>query len=209
MKKSHVFIVAAICLAIGAMAGIGLIAKVAAARLFETRVTNSFILFVKELRQTRQLVLLSTTDQFTYRKELSKNLLFIDTNATVQVSVIADINYYIDLDKTDKISIRITDSGRKIEVKVPYPEILYPSLHTNTLKVEVLNRDFLSGLVLRIKRHVEGMKTDISDEVDKQARLSLGNSEICGKIKDSLASLLSDYLAQKRIEAKDISIDFI
>ena len=208
MKKGHVIIGILVCVGLGLAIGFYSMAASIKMRIFETRVSDSFVLFIRELRQTRQLVLLTTSDQFTYTKELSKNLLLLESNATVQVTVMADINYFLDLEKSDKLRIDIDRSKGECNVTAPSPEILYPSLHTNTLKVEVLNKDFLSDIVLRIKKHVESMKSEISDEVNKQAKATAEDPQIGKKIKESLSSLLSDYFQRNGIDVRTIKIAF-
>jgi hypothetical protein len=178
-------------------------------QMFETKVSNSFTLFIREMKETKQLVLLKTTNQFTYRKELSKKLLFLDTNATVEVSVIAEIHYFVDLGKQESIAMRVNPMGRECSLRLPPPEVLYPSLHTETIRVQVLDRDILSGIALKIRKRVEEMKSDISDEVYTQAKLSLGSPEIREKMGKSLSDLVLGYMAKGRIGIKKVNVEFI
>lgn len=162
--------------------------------LVQRDVSSKFILYLEDLRPAGKLVLLTATERYVASKEFTARILAIlDLNATVEISALADTSYYVDLAEPKLWSAVWRGGSRALVLTVPYPDVLLPAVHTDTIEVRTEGGNLLTNAVFRLKKEAEAMRSQLSSDLERRARQSLSDTELQDKIRSSLAGLANSF----------------
>jgi hypothetical protein len=169
---------------------------------FKEKVITNITVYMLGTSKDKKLILLTSKDQYQIEKTYSKKVLMLNFDAKVRVTVIADVNYYLDLNDQKNLFIKYDSLEKIYMIAISKPKALYPSIYTNTIKIDVLDATFGSTIVLQIKNKVEAMKKDISDEINKQVQNMGQNDTIEKGYIDSFNELVQAFIEKNHIKVK-------
>jgi len=153
-------------------------------------VSQSLVLYLEDIKPAGRLVLLTATERYTASKEFTAQILaLLHLSAKVEISALADTSYYVDLQDTKLWSAVWNGRGRTLRLIAPYPDVLLPAVHTDTIEVRTEGQNLLTNAVFRLKKEAEAMRSRLSADLEARARESLGDDELQDKIRSSLADL--------------------
>jgi hypothetical protein len=162
--------------------------------LFPVNVSERFVLYLEGLKPAGKLILLSGTERYTASKEFTTRLLvLLKIDAKVEISALAEISWFVDL-RVPALWSATWDPRRKtLVLLVPAPNVLPPAVRTDTIEVRTLGGNLVSNSVFRLKREAEAMRSELSSEMERQARASLGDGSLRVRIKSSLSDLARSF----------------
>ncbi|MDA8427292.1 MAG: hypothetical protein M0Z80_14290 [Treponema sp.] len=157
-------------------------------------VSQKLVLYLEDIRPAGKLVLLTATERYSASKEFTAQILAIlHLSAKVEISALADTSYYVDLQDAKQWSAVWNGSGKTLRLTAPYPDVLLPAVHTDTIEVRTEGQNLLTNAVFRLKKEAEAMRSQLSADLEQRARESLGDAELQDKIRASLADLARSF----------------
>jgi hypothetical protein len=183
----------------GAALALALVAIVAATLVFRKptpSVQERWALYVQNLEPQSKLVVLSSLQKYEASKEFTAMLLAIlKVQASVSLSAWADVSYYIECAAPEVWSVRWDGKTRILELKTPPPDCLPPAVRTETIEVEAKGANLVTNIVFSLKKQAEKMRSELSADLLKKARLSLSDKAVQAGIKEGLKQFALSFCA--------------
>lgn len=168
------------------------------------------LLYFEELQPAGKLVLLSARQRYSLSREFSARLLaLIDVQARIDLGVIADLSYYIELTDPSALHIEWDRPSRHLSVLLPPLQLLPPAIRTETITTQTEGANLVSEFMFKLKRAAESMKAGLSEEVARQAVLSLQVPQVQREAAAAMERLISTWLRQRYgLEDTRILVEF-
>ncbi len=190
-------------LVIAALLGLSVLAAVSIAILPKllspvTNVTNSFVMYLEEIKPAGKLVILTSRQRYSLSRDFSARLFrLIQIKSSVELSVLADLAYYIEVSDPATCRAQWNRQSRVLTVSLPRPEVLPPAILTDTLEVSSKGANFISENLFRLREASKSMQSDLSADLLREARASLESPEIRAKIRASIAALADKHFRSR------------
>lgn len=163
-----------------------------------TNVSNRFVMYLEEVRPAGKLVVLTSRQRYTLSRDFSARLLaFIQLKSSVEISVYADVAYYIEVSDPADCRAAWNRRARILSVCLPAPRVLPPAIMTETLEVRTKGANILSETLFRLREAARSMESGLSAELLREATASLENPELREKIRSSVASLAEKFFLSR------------
>jgi hypothetical protein len=173
-------------------------------------VSQRLVLYLEGIKPAGKLVVLTATERYTASKEFTAEILAIlRISATVELSALADTSYYVDLEHPDLWSAVWRARNKTLTLTAPYPDVLLPAVHTDTIEVKTEGQNLLTNAIFRLKKEAEAMRSELSADLELRARQSLGDTELQNRIRSSLADLARSFCSSVlHVEPRTVVVDF-
>src|SRR5512138_3863553 len=91
---------------------------------YKEKTATTINVYLLGLARDKKLVLLSIKDNYEINKTYSKKVLMLDFDATVRVTVMADLHYYLDLGDMDNLGVKYDPLRRTYVIAIAKPRVL-------------------------------------------------------------------------------------
>ncbi len=176
----------------------------------ERDVSESFIIYLEDIKPSGKLVLLTATDRYTATRDFTAMILsLVKVNASVEISAVADTSFCVDLADTKHWRAVYNSSTGLLAIKAPPPGILPPAVRTDTIEVRTKGENIISSSMFNLKKEAAAMQSQLSADIAKTEQAAVKKPEIQQKMADSLSGLAGGFCSSVlKFEPKKIEVSF-
>lgn len=159
-------------------------------------VSERWALYIEQLKPEKKLVVLSTAQRYAASKEFTARLLaVVKVSATIELSVWADVFYYVDASDPSLWIISWDKKTRILALSAPAPDCLPPAVRTDTIEIKAKGANLVTNTVFKLKEEAKKMEAGLSADLLARARVSLSDETVRAGIREGLAGIARSFCA--------------
>jgi len=206
MKRKRVTWVL-VALGLAAMCAIAFFAWRAVANA-RPSVSERWTLYVERLKPEKKLVVLSSAQRYTASKEFTAKLLaLVKVRATIELSVWADVFYFVDASDPSFWTVVWDKKSRCLTLTAPAPDCLPPAVRTDSIEIKAKGANLVTNTVFRLKEEAKKMEAGLSADLLVRVRASLADETVRAGIREGIAGIGRGFCAAVlKIEPLEVTV---
>jgi hypothetical protein len=171
-------------------------------------VSERWTIYVERLKPEKKLVVLSSAQRYAASKEFTAKLLaLVKVSATIELSVWADVFYFVDISDPSLWTIAWDKKTRRLTLAAPAPDCLPPAVRTDSIEINAKGANLVTNAVFRLKEEAKKMETGLSADLLVRARASLADETVRAGIREGIAGIGRGFCAAVLgIEPREVTV---